>query len=725
MRKLLLGDEAIAQGALDAGLSGVYAYPGTPSTEITEYIQNSKLAVERNVHRRWCTNEKTAMEAALGMSFMGKRALVCMKHVGLNVCADPFVNSGMTGVNGGLVVLVADDPSMHSSQDEQDSRFYGKFAMIPTLEPSTQQEAYDMMEKAYELSEEVCLPVLMRVTTRMAHSRAVVEVKETPRAENELNYNAEASHWVLLPGNAIKRNITVTGQQADLEQRAVASEYNKYIDGADHSMGIIATGIAYNYLMECYPDGCPYPVLKISQYPMPKELIRRMTADCDAVLIAEEGQPFVEDLVRGVMPGNAVIKGRLTGELPRTGELSPDALKKALGLPVSEGYPSCENVAPRPPALCQGCGHRDVYTALNEVLKEYPNARVFGDIGCYTLGFMPPFKAIHSCVDMGASITMAKGAADAGQWPSVAIIGDSTFTHSGMTGLLDAINENANITVIISDNLTTGMTGGQDSAGTNKFEAICRGLGMTDEHLKVVVPLPKNMPEITQVMRDEINYRGTSVIIPRRECMQTLQSSQTKESTGGKAMKTDIILCGVGGQGILSIATVIGEAAMHENLYIKQAEVHGMSQRGGDVQSNLRISSNPIHSDLIAKGSADVIISMEPMEALRYLPFLSKDGWIITSSKPFVNIPNYPEVETVMADLAKVKNVITLDIEQLAKDNEIPRSANVILLGAAQKALGIEYDKLENAIRRVFGRKGDAVVDANLKALAIGKEAQR
>ena len=190
-------------------------------------------------------------------------------------------------------------------------------------------------------------------------------------------------------------------------------------------------------------------------------------------------------------------------------------------------------------------------------------------------------------------------------------------------------------------------------------------------------------------------------------------------------MKTDIILCGVGGQGILSIATVIGEAAMHENLYIKQAEVHGMSQRGGDVQSNLRISSNPIHSDLIANGSADVIISMEPMEALRYLPFLSKEGWIITSSKPFVNIPNYPEIDTVMADLAKVKNVITLDIEQLAKDNEIPRSANVILLGAAQKALGIEYDKLENAIRRVFGRKGDAVVEANLKALAIGKEAQR
>ena len=530
MKKLLLGDEAIAQGALDAGLSGVYAYPGTPSTEITEYIQMSPLAKERGVHSRWSTNEKTAMEAALGMSFMGKRALVCMKHVGLNVCADPFVNSGMTGTNGGLVVLVADDPSMHSSQDEQDSRFYGKFAMVPTLEPSNQQEAYDMIQEAFELSEQLHLPILMRVTTRMAHSRAVVEVVDVPREQNELNYNAQASSWVLLPAFARKRNDIVTAQQPLLEQMAMDSKYNAYIDADDHEMGVIASGIAYNYLMECFPNGCPFPVLKISQYPIPKKLIRRMTDDCEYVLIAEEGQPFIEDQVRGVMPGNAVIKGRLTGELPRTGELNPDLIKKALNL--SENVEYSENskyseilshVVARPPALCQGCGHRDVYTALNQVLLDYPNARVFGDIGCYTLGFLPPYKAIHSCVDMGASITMAKGASDAGQWPAVAIIGDSTFTHSGMTGLLDAINENADITVIISDNLTTAMTGGQDSAGTNKFEAICRGLGLSDEHLKVVVPLPKNMEEITKTIREEINYHGVSVIIPRRECMQTLQ----------------------------------------------------------------------------------------------------------------------------------------------------------------------------------------------------------
>jgi len=529
MKKLLLGDEAIAQAAIDAGISGVYAYPGTPSTEITEFIQQDKTAAQRKIHSRWATNEKTAMEAALGMSYMGKRALVCMKHVGLNVCADPFVNAAMTGTNGGLIVLVADDPSMHSSQDEQDSRFYGKFAMVPTFEPSNQQEAYDMVATAFDLSEQLQLPVLMRVTTRMAHSRAVVECADSPRQQNELNYNAKASNWVLLPAFARKRNLVVTSQQPILEQMALDSNYNKYEEGTDQQLGIIASGIAYNYLMECFPNGCPYPVLKLSQYPLPKKLVRRMTDDCQEVLICEEGQPFIEDMVRGVMPGNAVIRGRLTGELPRTGELNPDLVRKALlalnakPAALKQEYDTCEDVTPRPPALCQGCGHRDVYTALNQVLLNYPNARVFGDIGCYTLGFLPPYKAIHSCVDMGASITMAKGASDAGQWPAVAIIGDSTFTHSGMTGLLDAVNENADITVIISDNLTTAMTGGQDSAGTNKFEAICRALGVEEEHLKVVVPLPKNMEQITRIIDEEINYHGVSVIIPRRECMQTLQ----------------------------------------------------------------------------------------------------------------------------------------------------------------------------------------------------------
>ncbi len=515
MKKLLLGDEAIALGAINAGLSGVYAYPGTPSTEITEFIQNDPLARERGVHSRWCTNEKTAMEAALGMSYAGKRALVCMKHVGMNVCADAFVNSAITGVKGGLVVLAADDPSMHSSQNEQDSRFYAKFALVPCFEPSNQQEAYDMMTSAFELSEKLQEPVVLRVVTRLAHSRAGVEVTE-PVAEKPLSPSTDA--WVLLPGIARKKYVALLEKQDAMKQAAEESRYNR-VEKSASKLGILACGIAYNYVKEAV--GGESNLVKISQYPLPEKKIKALAAECDALMVIEDGQPVVEETVKGLLGAGYPVKGRLTGDLPRTGELTPDSVAKALGKEVGAVYAPAKNMAPRPPQLCQGCGHRDVYTALNQVLAEYPDHRVFGDIGCYTLGALPPFKSLSSCVDMGASITMAKGAADAGLFPAVAVIGDSTFTHSGMTGLLDAVNDKANITVVISDNLTTGMTGGQDSAGTNKFEAICLGLGVEPEHVRVVVPLPKNMPEITQVIKEEIEYKGVSVIIPRRECIQT------------------------------------------------------------------------------------------------------------------------------------------------------------------------------------------------------------
>ena len=527
---LLLGDQAIALGAIHAGISGVYAYPGTPSTEITEYIQDSPLAKARGLHSSWCTNEKTAMEAALGVSYVGKRALVCMKHVGMNVCADAFVNSAITGVNGGIVVLAADDPSMHSSQNEQDSRFYGKFAMVPILEPSSQQEAYDMMEYAYDLSEKEKLPVLMRITTRMAHSRAAVKVKEKFLDVTCTGKESVPTDWVLLPGNARRRYLEVIAEQPQLLALSETSPFNKSVfkDGMSER-GIVACGIGYNYVMENYPDGCPYPIVKISQYPLPMEQLTRLADSCKEVLVVEDGQPFVEEQLKGLLPSRYVVKGSLSGDLPRTGELTPDNVKAALGIESGQVYAPARNLVPRPPALCVGCGHRDVYDALNRVAAEYPGAKIFGDIGCYTLGALPPFRTLNSCVDMGASITMAKGAADAGQFPAIAVIGDSTFTHSGMTGLLDAVNDKANITVVISDNLTTAMTGGQDSAGTNKFEAICIGLGVEPEHVRVVVPLPKNMEEITRVIREEIEYDGVSVIIPRRECIQTLNRKLKKK----------------------------------------------------------------------------------------------------------------------------------------------------------------------------------------------------
>ena len=526
-KRLLLGDEAIALGAIHAGLSGVYAYPGTPSTEITEFIQNDPIARQRGIHSRWCTNEKTAMEAALGMSYAGKRALVCMKHVGMNVCADAFINSAITGVQGGLVVLAADDPSMHSSQNEQDSRFYGKFALLPVFEPSNQQEAYDMMAAAFDYSEKIKEPVLLRVVTRLAHSRAGVMVGE-PREENAINISTDA--WVLLPGIARKKFDALIVKQDEMLMASNMSCFNRSeygdSDKKEEKTGIVACGIGYNYVKEALAQlpeerRALYNIEKVSQYPLPQPRIEMLAKESGRLLVVEDGQPVVEELVKGMLGAGYNVCGRLTGTLPRTGELTPDCVAAALGVEAPEILPQAKNLAARPPQLCQGCGHRDVYAALNKVAEEYPDHRIFGDIGCYTLGALPPFKALSSCVDMGASITMAKGAADAGLFPAIAVIGDSTFTHSGMTGLLDAVNDKSNITVIISDNLTTGMTGGQDSAGTNKFEAICIGLGVEPEHVRVVVPLPKNMEEITRTIREEIEYNGVSVIIPRRECIQT------------------------------------------------------------------------------------------------------------------------------------------------------------------------------------------------------------
>lgn len=528
MKRLLLGNEALALGAINAGLSGVYAYPGTPSTDVTEFIQDDPTALERKIHCRWSTNEKTAIEAALGMSYAGKRALVCMKHVGLNVAADPFVNSAITGINGGLVVFVADDPSMLSSQNEQDSRYYAKFAMIPVFEPSTQQETYEMIGEAFDFSEKYKTPVLFRMVTRLSHSRANVEIGE-PRAMNPL-HPANDQGWVLIPAIARKQYDLLIAKQPQISQAAEESKHNILFDtpSGECEIGVICMGVAYNYVRESINsiEGGTQniPVLKISQYPLPVKMIQKIAAKCRNLLIVEDSQPFVEEQIKGILwetNCRCQVKGRLSGDLPRSGELTPDSVAAALGNENEKAFKNIQNLVYRPPALCKGCGHRDMYTALNEVLAQYPESRVFGDIGCYTLGMLPPFRAIHTCIDMGASITMAKGAADAGIIPAVAVIGDSTFTHSGMTGLLDAVNENAAITIIISDNLTTAMTGGQQSAGTGRIEQICKGIGLDEEHLKVVIPLPQNMEEIRNIFRQEIEYKGTSVIIARRECIQT------------------------------------------------------------------------------------------------------------------------------------------------------------------------------------------------------------
>lgn len=519
---MLLGDEAIAQAAIDAGVSGVYAYPGTPSTEIMEYVQASPAARSGTIKAYWSANEKTAMETALGMSYAGKRALVCMKHVGLNVAADAFINAAITGANGGLVVLAADDPSMHSSQNEQDSRFYGKFALMPILEPSNQQQAYDMVRYAFDLSESLALPVLIRITTRLAHSRAGVATAP-PRPQNELKLPANLRQFVLLPAIARVQYRDLLAKQEHLRNRSLNDGFNEYLDGPDKKLGIIACGLAFNYLIENFESGVvPYPVLKIGQYPLPIELVRRLYAECEAILVLEDGYPMVEELLRGLLQLGKPVHGRLDGALPRDGELNPVLVAHALGMETHRGQAVPAIVKARPPRLCDGCAHTDAFLALNEALQAYGRGRVFSDIGCYTLSALEPLEAINSCVDMGASITMAIGAADAGLVPAVAAIGDSTFTHSGMTGLLDAVNNNSPITVLILDNSTTGMTGGQSSAAFGKVEDICRGLGVHEDHIHVLKPLRKHHEENVAIIKKELEYQGVSVIIPRRECVQTL-----------------------------------------------------------------------------------------------------------------------------------------------------------------------------------------------------------
>jgi len=526
-RLLLLGDEAFAQGALDAGLSGAYGYPGTPSTEIITYIQQNKEAAERGIHRKWSANEKTAMETALGMSYAGKRTIVTMKHVGLNVAADGFVNTAITGVNGGLIVAVADDPSMHSSQNEQDSRFYGNFALIPILEPANQQEAYDMAGYAFELSEKFDVPVMIRFTTRLSHSRAGITRKAT-RPENEVCKPQDRLKFVLLPALARKRYKILLQKQPDFVASSENSPYNVYTDGKDKTLGIIACGLGYNYIMEVFDGQPPYPLLKVSQYPLPQKQIERIYNECEQLLVLEEGAPLVEEMLKGFLNNGKTIKGRLDGTLPRDGELNPNLVALALGLPNETGQAIPPNVVSRPPALCAGCPHIDSFNALNEAVKPYGDGHVFADIGCYTLGALPPYSSINTCVDMGASITMAKGASDAGFLPAIAVIGDSTFTHSGITGLLDCVNEKANVVIMILDNETTAMTGGQDSSALNKINSICLGLGVEPEHIREVLPIPKNHDDFVKILQEEIAYKGVSVIIPRRECLQTIKRKTKK-----------------------------------------------------------------------------------------------------------------------------------------------------------------------------------------------------
>jgi indolepyruvate ferredoxin oxidoreductase alpha subunit len=528
-RQVLLGDEAVALGAVHAGLSTAYSYPGTPASEIMEFL--IRLAEkEGGFKATWSVNEKVAYEEALGASFAGKRAMVSFKHVGLNVAADPFMNSAMTGANGGLVVVSADDPGMHSSQNEQDSRFFARFAQVLCFEPSDHQECYDMSRQAFDISETLGLPVLIRLVTRLSHSRSSVETRE-PRPQNGLS-TGDWKDWTLLPGNARRRFRLLLERQAEMARLAEESPANALsLNEKDRSLGVIAAGIAANYFREATAKGGISPsFLKVSTYPLPANLVRKLVDHVGTVLVLEDGYPLIEKELQGFfgIPGKKVL-GRSTGTLPASGELEPDIVRKALGLaPLAAQDPSGVPLAGRPPQLCVGCPHADTFKALNKAREGYPGASVFSDIGCYTLGALPPYNAIQSCVCMGASVGMARGASDVGVRPAVAVIGDSTFAHSGMTPLLGAAAADADMTVIILDNATVAMTGGQPSYGSGeRLLRIVKGLGVPQEHLRTIEPLPKNHEKNVQAIKEELDHRGLSVIVAVRECIQELRKKRS------------------------------------------------------------------------------------------------------------------------------------------------------------------------------------------------------
>lgn len=543
---VLLGDEAIALGALHAGVSASFGYPGTPSTEILEYLVDTYERSGGPV-ARWCANEKTAYENALGVSFSGKRSIVTMKHVGLNVAADPFMNSSLCQIKGGLICVVADDPSMHSSQGEQDTRFYADFAMVPLFEPINQQEAYEMMGEAFEVSERFQVPVIMRLVTRLSHSRALVRVSPSGRAENTLA-KGSASDWMLLPALARKNYEKMIHKQDGLLAWSTAYTRNTLtLNPRRSDIAIITSGLGKNYFEEnradfadmCGDAGVP-SMLHIATMPLPVDSIRKLADSAETILVIEEGMPFIEKQLRGLVPGKNRITGKFDGILPRAGELNPDSVRKALGLPVRTSVQDGRGIPElpaRPPQLCKGCPHHDSYTALNQavaILNEREGAVstvVAADIGCYALGAVAPLKAIETIVCMGASIGMARGASDAGYKYTFGVIGDSTFLHSGLTGLVDAVSSNTPMTVIILDNSIVAMTGCQPTMlPSNQLEQAVLGIGVDPSHVRVIEAKPNMIEENTKIILEEAEYRGVSVLIFVRECLEAVRIRKKKEA---------------------------------------------------------------------------------------------------------------------------------------------------------------------------------------------------
>ena len=525
---LLSGNEAIARGAWEAGVTIGVGYPGTPSTETLETFV--KLP---DVYAEWAPNEKVALEVAAGVSLGGARVLVTMKHVGLNVAADPLFTLAYTGVRGGLVILVADDPGMHSSQNEQDTRNYARFARVPVLEPADSNEALAFTKQAFEISERFDIPVIVRSTTRISHSKGLVELHDrvTPTVPGE--YESDPAKWVMMPAMARRRRLDLDDRISALSEFAEDTPLNR-VEVGDTSVGIVTSGVCYEYVREALPEAS---VFKVGVgFPLPAKKLAEFAQSVDRLVVVEEADPYLESSLRSM--------GVEVSELgiPRTGELSPAEIAKAFGQSVPEMREAIDDLPGRPPLMCPGCPHRGAYYAMRKI-----KAIVTGDIGCYTLGALPPLSSMDSCVCMGASIGMAHGMEIASRLgeidrPIVAVIGDSTFAHSGITGLADIAYNGGAATVAILDNRITAMTGhqgnplnGQTLMGTQSrelnIEGLCSALGI--ERVRTVNP--HDLRASVEALREETAYDGLSVIVFKAPCALLIREKESPYSVDDEA----------------------------------------------------------------------------------------------------------------------------------------------------------------------------------------------
>ena len=512
MKKLMLGNEAVARGLYEAGCSFVSSYPGTPSTEITEYA-----AKYNEIYAEWAPNEKVALETAFGASLAGKRSFCGMKHVGVNVAADPLFTVAYTGVNGGLIIGVADDPGMHSSQNEQDSRHYAIASKIPMLEPSDSAESIAFVKEAFEISEKFDTPIFIKMVTRVAHSQSIIE--ESDRLEvPQKEYVKNGEKYIMMPGNAKKRHPIVEQRTLDLIAYAETAWFNRIEEGSDNAVGIITSSTSYQYVKEVFGD--KYPVLKLGMInPLPVNKIKDFAASVKSVIVVEELDGIIETHCKNI--GVEVSGKEIFGNI---GEFSQNLVAEKLGEAAPKGVALNENIPMRPPVMCAGCPHRGLFYTLKK-----NKLTVMGDIGCYTLGAVAPLSAIDSTICMGASVSSIHGFNKANEGASdkntVAVIGDSTFMHSGVTGLINIAYNGSNSTVIILDNSITGMTGHQQNPTTGynlkgdpcskiDLEALCKSVGI--KSVRVVDPY--NLSECDTVIKEELEKEEPSVIISRRPC---------------------------------------------------------------------------------------------------------------------------------------------------------------------------------------------------------------